>query len=90
MMSPDRRPAASAGPPGVVAMAQLGALLRRAQRAGAVRADIRPGDLGALILGCLALHRHASDEDTAGRLITVVRDGLRAPGVAAARQSAGG
>ena len=74
-------------------MARFGALLRRAQRAGAVRADIRPDDLGALILGCLALHRHASDDDTAGRLITVVQDGLRpprAPGVAAARQSADG
>jgi hypothetical protein len=60
-------------------MAQFGALLRRAQQAGAVRADIRPDDLGALILGCLALHRHASDEDAAGRLVTVVRDGLRPP-----------
>jgi AcrR family transcriptional regulator len=58
-------------------MAQFGALLRRAQRAGAVRADIQPDDLGALILGCLALHRHASGEDTAGRLVAVVQDGLR-------------
>jgi AcrR family transcriptional regulator len=62
-------------------MAQFGALLRRAQRAGAVRADIQPDDLGALILGCLALHRHASGEDTAGRLVAVVQDGLR-PAVA--------
>jgi AcrR family transcriptional regulator len=63
-------------------MVHFGALLRQAQLAGAVRGDIEPDDLGALILGCLALHRHAPDDRTADRLITVVQDGLRPPRVA--------
>jgi AcrR family transcriptional regulator len=61
-------------------MVHFGALLQRAQLAGAVCGDIQPDDLSALVLGCLALHRHAPDDRAADRLITVVQDGLRRTG----------
>lgn len=50
-------------------------LLRRAQAAGAVRTDVEPGDLTALLAGYLAIRRQAPE----GRpLAQIVADGLRA------------
>ncbi|NIH85983.1 TetR/AcrR family transcriptional regulator [Amycolatopsis granulosa] len=55
--------------------AAFGDLLRRAQAAGAVRADVEPGDLTALLAGYLAMRRRAP----AGRPLTrIIADGLRA------------
>lgn len=53
----------------------LAELLARAQRAGAVRADIDPADLRALVIGCLAVERHAPVGHH--HLVDVVLDGLR-------------
>lgn len=55
----------------------LGALLDRAQRAGAVRTDIDADDLRALLAGCLTMQRLAADRDP-GRLTRIMYDGLRA------------
>ncbi|MEC3978850.1 TetR/AcrR family transcriptional regulator [Amycolatopsis sp. H20-H5] len=49
-------------------------LLRRAQEVGAVRADLDGDDLRALIVGCLAVERHAPGSR---HLLRVVVDGLR-------------
>ncbi|MFI2607589.1 TetR/AcrR family transcriptional regulator [Kitasatospora sp. NPDC018619] len=56
----------------------LGALLERAQRAGAVRGDIGPADLQALIAGAVAAERRAPAGSRPGRLTGVLCDGLRA------------
>jgi AcrR family transcriptional regulator len=53
----------------------LAELLARAQRAGAVRADLDPADLRALVIGCLAVERHAPPGHH--HLVDVVLDGLR-------------
>ena len=54
--------------------AQFGALLARAQAVGAVRGDIEPGDLTALLAGYLAIKRGSpSGRSLAGVLV----DGLR-------------
>jgi Transcriptional regulator SbtR-like, C-terminal domain len=68
-------------------MAVFGELLTRAQGAGAIRPDVGVADLGALVLGCLAMERqaHGGTESGAetpavrppGRLVAVVCDGLR-------------
>jgi hypothetical protein len=59
-------------------LATLGRLLAAAQEAGTVRADIRPDDLIALLVGTLRAAEHASgDPDARHRLLTVVLDGLR-------------
>ncbi len=50
-------------------------LLASAQRAGAVRPDVDPADVKALLAGCLA--RDASDGAALDRVIAVVCDGLR-------------
>ena len=56
-------------------------LLRRAQQAGAVRADITTPDLMALLKGLLHTINDrppgTADTGLAGRLMTVVFDGLR-------------
>ena len=56
-------------------------LLRRAQEAGAVRADVTTQDLVALLKGLLqAINDRPPgpvDEARAGRLVTVLIDGLR-------------
>jgi AcrR family transcriptional regulator len=53
----------------------LGALLRGAQDAGAVRSDVDAADVRALIAGCLLVDRQAGP----GRgLVRVAMDGLRA------------
>jgi AcrR family transcriptional regulator len=61
--------------------AALDVLLRRAQRAGAVRADITISDLLALLKGLLHTINDrpsgAADTGLADRLLTVVFDGLR-------------
>jgi AcrR family transcriptional regulator len=59
-------------------MALFGELLTRAQQAGEVRGDIGVADLGALVLGCLAMERRALGGGPPGRLVAIVRDGLRA------------
>jgi AcrR family transcriptional regulator len=61
--------------------AALDVLLRRAQEAGAVRADVTTQDLVALLKGLLqAINDRPPgpvDEARAGRLVTVLIDGLR-------------
>jgi AcrR family transcriptional regulator len=58
-------------------MAALGGLLDRAQEAGAVRADIDPRDLKALLVGCQAMQRYGGDPDTTRRVLAIVHDGLK-------------
>jgi AcrR family transcriptional regulator len=64
--------------------AALDVLLRRAQQAGAVRADITTPDLIALLKGLLSTINDrppgTSDHGLADRLLTVVTDGLRRQG----------
>jgi AcrR family transcriptional regulator len=57
----------------------LDVLLRRAQDAGAVRADVDIADLFALLKGLIHSVRASDDPDLVQRLLHVVRDGLRAP-----------
>jgi AcrR family transcriptional regulator len=52
-------------------------LLARAQRAGAVRPEIEYADVKALLAGCLA---RDGDGAALDRMVTVVCDGLAAPG----------
>lgn len=63
--------------------AALGVLLRRAQDAGAVRADVQTADLIVLLKGLLAgIHDTTGgdvDPAVADRLLTVLSDGLRPP-----------
>jgi AcrR family transcriptional regulator len=51
-------------------------LLARAQRAGAVRADVDYADVKALLAGCLA-RKGGSDDAALDRVIAVVCEGLR-------------
>ncbi|MFL6140965.1 MAG: TetR/AcrR family transcriptional regulator [Labedaea sp.] len=53
----------------------LGELLVRAQRSGAVRADIEVADLRAIMAGALAMERQAAGAP--GRMAAIVCDGLR-------------
>ena len=57
-------------------LATLGELLTRAQAAGAVRPDITPADLKAIMAGALAMERQSTGEP--GRMIDIVCGGLRA------------
>lgn len=58
--------------------AALGVLLTRAQEAGDVREDVGIGDVGALLVGCLAMERRGSGAGvTEGRTTALVCDGLR-------------
>jgi hypothetical protein len=63
--------------------AAVDVLLRRAQEAGAVRADIRTPDLIVLLKGMLASIRDASagaaDPALRDRVLAVLTDGLRRP-----------
>jgi len=54
-------------------------LLKRAQRAGAVRADVTMADIKALILGCLARDRLSPDPAATKRMIAIACAGLRRP-----------
>jgi AcrR family transcriptional regulator len=56
----------------------LGGLLARAQRAGAVGADIDIADVKALIAGCLARERDSPDATVRRRMMTIMHSGLRA------------
>ena len=57
---------------------EIGHLLDRAQRSGAVRPDITIDDMMALLSGLLfALRPHSRYKADAGRLLTVLRAGLR-------------
>lgn len=57
---------------------EIGHLFKRAQRAGAVRGDITAADLMVLITGVLAALRSASAGNAdRGRVVAVLRDGLR-------------
>jgi len=55
----------------------LDELLRRAQRSGAVRADVGPRDIKALLIGCMATEAFGVGDSSPG-MVAVVRDGLRA------------
>lgn len=56
----------------------LAVLLDRAQRAGAVRADIDAADLHAIIAGALVMEQQLASPSAAGRGLAVVAAGLRA------------
>jgi hypothetical protein len=64
--------------------AELDTLLRRAQQAGAVRADVGTQDIIVLLKGVLASVRDASagavDPALSSRVFAVLTDGLRQPG----------
>ena len=55
----------------------LGALLSRAQVAGAVRSDIRPDDLVALLKGLRFTVQATDDPRLPARVLAVLSDGLR-------------
>ena len=56
----------------------LAELLRRAQRAGAVRSDISVDDLVAVLTGAAyAIGHSRADDDRTGRLLGIMCDGLR-------------
>jgi len=57
----------------------LGALLARAQEAGSVRPGIAASDLLSLLKGLLQAVQASDDPELPGRLLVVVRDGLRPP-----------
>jgi AcrR family transcriptional regulator len=56
-------------------------LLRDAQHAGAIRADVRVDDLSALAVGGVALRSAHRDRARGTRLVRLLLDGLRAPAV---------
>ena len=60
-------------------LAALGELLSRAQRAGAVRAGVRAGDLVALLKGMFASLADGSDQARRDLVFAVLADGLRPP-----------
>jgi AcrR family transcriptional regulator len=57
----------------------LGALLERAQQAGAVRRDLTPDDVEAALVGALAAQARAGHAEASQRLVAVACDGLRGP-----------
>ena len=57
-------------------LAVLGSLLTRAQRDGAVRADVDVRDIKTLVVGCQAMLRHSGDLARTRRMLAIVRDGL--------------
>ena len=59
--------------------AALDVLLRRAQEAGAVRADIGTAELIVLLKGLIRSIQDASDDVMTDRILAVVADGLRPP-----------
>jgi AcrR family transcriptional regulator len=63
---------------GLDVMGALNDLLARAQRAGAVRADVDAMDVKALITGCLARSPMTADLAARDRMISIARQGLRA------------
>ena len=59
--------------------AAIDVLLRRAQEAGALRADIRAPELIVLLKGLIRSIQDASDSGLSDRVLAVVADGLRPP-----------
>lgn len=57
----------------------LGVLLVRAQRSGAVRADVSAADVKALLVGSMVMEQEvrAAGGDAPGRMAAIVTDGLR-------------
>jgi AcrR family transcriptional regulator len=56
----------------------VGALLERAQRAGAVREDVAVEEVLSLVSGAfMAIERHGGDARSRARLLAIVCDGLR-------------
>jgi AcrR family transcriptional regulator len=60
----------------------LDRLLRNAQRAGAIRADVRSDDLAALAVGGAALRSAHRDRARGARMVRLLLDGLRPQAVA--------
>lgn len=56
----------------------LATLLERAQRSGAVRADVTSAELHSLILGCTTMHRRAAAENRPPKEIELVLNALHA------------
>ncbi|SEG97807.1 regulatory protein, tetR family [Nonomuraea solani] len=54
----------------------MAVLMAKAQRAGTVRADLRPADLRSVVSGALAMERHAQDRPP-GRMTRLLLDALR-------------
>ncbi|HVQ94218.1 MAG TPA: TetR family transcriptional regulator [Mycobacteriales bacterium] len=61
-------------------MDALDGLLARAQRAGAVRADIDVLDVKTLLVGWQAMQRYSGDADQTERMLAILGDGLRPSG----------
>ncbi|MDA1359837.1 TetR/AcrR family transcriptional regulator [Glycomyces luteolus] len=55
----------------------LGILLQRAQRAGAVRSDLDPNDVRALLAGCVGMSQAIESPERARRLSRILWEGLR-------------
>ncbi|WP_163510504.1 TetR/AcrR family transcriptional regulator [Fodinicola acaciae] len=56
----------------------MGQLLRRAQQAGAVRADLDPDDVRALMVGCVRAQDQL-EREKANHIVDVLTDGMRPP-----------
>lgn len=54
-----------------------GALLARAQAAGAIRADLDADDLQALVTGCLEMERRARQSGRPGRMLALIQEALK-------------
>lgn len=59
--------------------AALAVLLERAQRAGAVRADVGAADLHGIIAGAITMEQRLAQRPAGGLGLKVVMDGLRPP-----------
>jgi hypothetical protein len=68
--------AAAAASPFDLAGAEL-TLLTNAQATGAVRPDVTPADLKALVVGCLARERAPADPAARTRMVEIVCAGLK-------------
>ncbi|MGN5632902.1 SbtR family transcriptional regulator [Streptomyces sp. AC154] len=54
-------------------------LLRAAQRAGGVRADLGPDDIAVLIAGCATMQAAHRDRAAGVRMVHLMLEGLRGP-----------
>ncbi|MFB6894412.1 TetR/AcrR family transcriptional regulator [Kitasatospora sp. NPDC056327] len=63
----------------------LAALLRAAQRAGGVRADVGPEDVASLTVGCDSMITARGDRAAGLRLVRLTLDSLRPPGAVTER-----
>lgn len=69
----------AAGGAGPELGAALAILLARAQQAGAIRADIGPADLTALLVGASRAVQHATTGEVRDRTVDIILSGLRPP-----------